>query len=229
MAVSVGFDNKMIFWDIETAVPIWSRAEKKTFDQIWSIALSMDGRQLVSGTCGGHILLWDVQSQQKTHTIHTDESLITAVTVSPDGKYIVSAHQSGRLLVSSVATGTVMYSLPRRGNHVVRCLSFSPNSTSLCTVCDANLVTIYNIDLNRHVSSMAGHGSYIFSCQWDLAGQKILTCAFDGTIKIWDAMKQQCSITKIVSSKPLWAAKWLENGLNGFVCAGSDASIRWYH
>jgi WD40 repeat protein len=59
--------------------------------RITSVALSPDGRRLVSGSDDKTIRVWDVQTgrELKRFTGHTD--VVTCVALSPDGRWVLSA------------------------------------------------------------------------------------------------------------------------------------------
>ncbi|NER84172.1 MAG: hypothetical protein F6K42_32470, partial [Leptolyngbya sp. SIO1D8] len=54
------------------------------------IALSQDGKTLVSGGSDKAIKVWDVQTGALKRTLQSDSGVITALTIAPDGKTVVS-------------------------------------------------------------------------------------------------------------------------------------------
>ncbi|NEQ80518.1 MAG: hypothetical protein F6K26_09740 [Moorea sp. SIO2I5] len=56
-----------------------------------SIAISPDGKILVSGSPDKTVMVWDVLTGQSLGTITDHSDWVTAVAISPDGKHLVSA------------------------------------------------------------------------------------------------------------------------------------------
>lgn len=56
--VTGGVDNRLIFWDLQTGKPI--AVVRAHDDAVTSVALSQDGKQLVSASRDGTVRLWDV-------------------------------------------------------------------------------------------------------------------------------------------------------------------------
>jgi len=60
---------------------------------ITSIAFSLDGKALASGSRNKTITLWDVPSGKKTATLKGHTDIVSSVAFSPDGKTLASGSQ----------------------------------------------------------------------------------------------------------------------------------------
>jgi WD40 repeat protein/serine/threonine protein kinase len=92
------------------------------------LALSADGKRLVSGGLDRNVKVWDVATGQELLSLEGHNVLpASAVACSPDGRLIAAAH----IVVAKVweaATGREIFSLPTTGCHA---LAFTPESRFL--------------------------------------------------------------------------------------------------
>jgi WD40 repeat protein len=69
------------------------------------LAVSRDGKWLLTGGQDNHLCLWDLTKRQLVHTLYEHTSDVVAVAISPDGKWCASATKDRRLWVFDRATG----------------------------------------------------------------------------------------------------------------------------
>ena len=55
-----------------------------------SVALSPDGRRIVSGSEDKTVAVWDLETGTRLHALTGHQDAVTSVAVSPDGRRIVS-------------------------------------------------------------------------------------------------------------------------------------------
>ena len=63
---------------------------------IWAVAISPNGKFVISGSWDRSLKVWDLQSRDVV-TSFIGESEIDAVAISPDGMTIIAGERSGRL------------------------------------------------------------------------------------------------------------------------------------
>ena len=72
---------------------------------VMSIALSPDGRYLVSGSRDKTIKLWELSSGRELRTFTGHTYVVSSVALSPDGRYLVSGSYDGTVRLWDVSTG----------------------------------------------------------------------------------------------------------------------------
>jgi predicted Ser/Thr protein kinase len=88
-------------------------AESALTRVMWAMALSPDGRLLVSGDIGNSIKLWDVPTCRRLLTLECDSVPYTAA-FSPDSRYILVGHNNGEVSVWGVPTQEAVERAVRR-------------------------------------------------------------------------------------------------------------------
>jgi len=84
---------------------VWETLRSSLDGQTATVAITPDGRRIVSGSHDHRVRIWDLASGQLERTLkgHTDQVLSVAVT--PDGSRIVSAGKDRTVRIWELASG----------------------------------------------------------------------------------------------------------------------------
>ena len=85
-----GTQNKIIISNCETQKIIYQLDGHA--DNIACVAISSDGKYIVSAGMDNIIKLWDCETQRCLHTFNSDTSYVSHITFSPDGKWVLSGN-----------------------------------------------------------------------------------------------------------------------------------------
>ena len=80
-------------------------------DRVWSVAVSPDGRHIVSGSRDKTLRVWELGTGRCLNTLQGHTSLGLSVAVSPDGRHIVSGSWDKTLRVWELETGRCLHTL----------------------------------------------------------------------------------------------------------------------
>jgi len=148
--VSGGYDGAVIWWDAGTGQVV-RRVESAHSKWVRKLAVTPDGTRVASVADDMMTRLWDAASgdlvaswgDYELKTPHGFPSMLYAVAISPDGRWLATADKTGRVLVRDIGTGEiaatietpVMYTWdPKARRHSiggVRSLAFSGDSAML--------------------------------------------------------------------------------------------------
>jgi WD40 repeat protein len=143
--LTVSHDHTLAAWDVETGNV---RLRIKHPGAVWGLAVTPDGRHLLSGTGGslqssltvlniGHgadnvLRLWDAASGNLVREMKGHEHAVYAIDVSPDGRLAASGDWGGTLRLWNLETGVEVSKIgPGQGR--VPFVAFSPDGHSIAT------------------------------------------------------------------------------------------------
>ena len=89
-----------------------------------SVALSGDGRYIVSGSGDGTVAVWDLQTGARLHELTGHQGGVNSVALSGDGRHIVSGSDDGTVAVWDLQTGARLATLALDG--AIACLRWHP-------------------------------------------------------------------------------------------------------
>ncbi len=70
-----------------------------------SVAVSPDGRRIVSGSEDNTVVVWDLETGTPVHRLTGHQAAVNSVAVSPDGRRIVSGSVDQTVVVWNLDTG----------------------------------------------------------------------------------------------------------------------------
>lgn len=166
--VSGGYDCSLIWWNVQSG-EIIRTVENAHGRWIRMLAASPDQTRVVSVADDMQTKLWDAATGEclatwgdyEVKTPHGFPSMLYAVTLSPDGKWIATGDRTGRVLIRDAATGQIAATLetpvmytwdPKARRHSIggiRSLAFSNNSQQLAV---GGMGKVGNIDHLEGVS-----------------------------------------------------------------------------
>jgi WD40 repeat protein len=161
IAVSGGYDGRLIWWDLDTRKQI--RAIDAHIKWMRKVAISPDGKTTASVADDMVCRLWNTADGKLLHelrghaekTPHHYPSMLFVCTFSPDGRYVATADKVGHLVVWEAASGKQVKTLEAPGMYTwdpiqrkhsiggVRSLAFSPDGKLLAC---GGISKIGNID-----------------------------------------------------------------------------------
>jgi WD40 repeat protein len=86
--------NSIKIWDNETAKILLTLTGHSEFVKV--IEITPDGTIIISGSRDSSIKIWNLSTGKCLHTF-IDDSPITAIAISPDGKKVIAGDEAGRL------------------------------------------------------------------------------------------------------------------------------------
>jgi len=181
-------DMTVRVWNTET----FEELLRKRREFVSCVAYSPDGRQIA---IGGHdsIRIWDAKTlSQQAFFQHEGE--VNAFAFSPDGRRVVSGSWDGTVRVWGL-TGAQIQRVSHEHEFPVRWATLSPDGRRIVTNPvgldpsrpDRSLVPIWESESGRFLGFLRGHESAVASVAFSPDSQRVVTGAFDWTVRVWDA------------------------------------------
>ena len=196
---------------------------------ISDIAVSRDGKWIVSGMDNGLVIVWNAKSHEKfTQFKHTD--CVDAVDVSPDGTKIASGSDDKTACVWSLSTGQRLLDPLKHDDWVVGA-KFSPDGRLIATATwKRNSVRVYDsqnghllVDVPIQVNSALNQ-----SLAWAIDGKQLFALSHDGNIHCLDPSRgTTLSKWPIHSSKNVTCIA-LES-TSTLIAASADSSVSFWN
>jgi hypothetical protein len=103
-----GVDSAIRVWDVETGRQV--RRLESHRGVVWSVAISPDGRRVLSGGRDKAVILWDAETGSEIRRFREHTGDLTCVAFLPDGRRAISAGDDRTIRVWDVETGQEIHS-----------------------------------------------------------------------------------------------------------------------
>jgi WD40 repeat protein len=191
--LAVAHKKKVIrLWDItDVAHPVPDGAISTVPTEVFSVAISPDGRTLAAATSEGHsVELWTITDPRHPSPSHPaltgPAGWVSSVAFSPDGRTIAAGSADGMLWLFDLATRRAIQKLPHP--RPVTAADYTA-ADALVTLADDGTIRTWHPP-GPQISSLK---DIIFALSYDNSGHKlgIGPGAGDNTLTVWDTTAQQ--------------------------------------
>ncbi|MGH9768680.1 MAG: protein kinase family protein, partial [Blastocatellia bacterium] len=150
-------------------------------------AWSPDGRLVATGA--ENVILWDAVSMRKIAPLeHT--SYVWGLTFSPDGRWLVSTHGDGAVLVWDMVERRRKANFNEHSNRVED-VAFSRDGKRIASASEDRSVIVWDAATGRKEATLAGHTTRVSGVAFAPGGDWLASVDRDGNGIIWDwALRQ---------------------------------------
>ena len=100
-------------------------------NSVRSVAITQDGKYIVSGSDDETIKLWDIQTGKEVRSFEGHTDIVRSVAITPDGKYIVSVSNDKTIKLWDIQSGALHVSFVSFKNG--EWLAWKPNGEYNCS------------------------------------------------------------------------------------------------
>ncbi len=188
----VGVDSTGIvsFWDFEEAGKLDRRrlvSERRVHHDHGRIAaFSPDGSLAATGA--EDVVLWDARTHAKLARFQYT-SIVWSVAFSPDGKWLVSSHGDGSIVVWSVPEREQVANFNEHSG-AVRAVTFSSDSRWVASAGDDGSIIVWDAEHHQKSFVLIGHQTRVTAVAFAPDNSWLASCDQDGYVILWDLGKK---------------------------------------
>jgi WD40 repeat protein/transcriptional regulator with XRE-family HTH domain len=157
----------------------------KTFNAIWSVAISPRGTFWAAGSSRGEVHVWRKEGYalHLAWQAHTD-TVERALAFSPDERLLASGSWDGTIKLWDVEYGTLLWT----GWHadIVESLAFAPNGQMIASCGDDATIRLWDARSGVNVQTITVQGGAVDCVAWSPDGTQLASGGFDGRIRVWE-------------------------------------------
>ena len=194
---------------------------------IMGVGFGSNGKHIAAIEEFGNLLIFDntTSPPDSINSISIGTTYAFSLDFSPNNKKIAIGANSGKLIICSIDSGTVLHSVNAHNNWVTT-LSYDPNNQFLVTGGSDFTVKIWDTTgVNK--GTLIGHTGHLTKVLVSNDGSKIYSSSKDNTVKIWDVATKSLLRTIYVSNSDVNAIA-LSPSNDHLVTVSSDSIIRIY-
>jgi WD40 repeat protein len=160
---------------------------------VWTIALSLDGKKVVSGSEDGLVRVWDMDTCKVIAKWTGHTRTVSSVCWSPDGQQVVSGSEDGTVREWDVEKGETILGPIETGHEQVFAVVYSPDMTMFATggwdgpnFDSESKIKIWDLKTGKLVATLKGHTNGVRCLAWTPDGKTLISGSNDYSIRTWN-------------------------------------------
>lgn len=151
---------------------------------VQSVAISPDGKFVLSGGDDRTMRLWSVETGEEVRRFDGHEGWVSAVAFSPGGSGAASGNYDRIVRLWDLRTGHELHRLTDNRLAVVR-LAFSPDGSRLLSAGEDRSVILWDAATGRFLHRLEGHAGPVQAVAFSPDGRYALSAGNDRTVRVW--------------------------------------------
>jgi len=163
--------------------------------EVWSVAVTPDGKTAVLGSLDKTLKVWDLKTGQCRATFEGHTNTVSCIAVTPDGKTVVSGSADWTLMVWDIETGQCRATFEGHTN-IVSCVAVTPDGKTVVSGSWDNTLKMWDIETGQCRATFEGPTGWGHGVAVTPDGKTIVSGSYDdNTLKAWDIETGQCRAT----------------------------------
>ncbi|MEU9992876.1 trypsin-like peptidase domain-containing protein [Streptomyces sp. NPDC048045] len=192
--------------------------------EVYSVAFSLDGRTLATGSTDGTARLWGVPTGRTRTVLRGHSNEVWSVAFSPDGRTLATGSADRTARLWDVETGQTRRILSGHTSGL-NSVAFSPDGRTLATGSDDKTVRLWDAATGKLRAILRGHSDLVYSVAFSPDGRTLATGSADNTARLWDAATHQSLAVLRGHTGAVWSAKFSPDG-HTLATGSADTSVR---
>jgi GTPase SAR1 family protein len=134
------------------------------------------------------------QADQARMVLEGHNSHVVDVTVTPDGKTVVSGSNDGNLKVWDLETGQCRATFVSYTGGVIG-LAVTPDGQIVVSGSEDNTLKVWDLATGQCRATFKGHTSQVYCVAITPDGKTVVSGSWDNTLRVWDLATGQCRAT----------------------------------
>jgi len=176
-------DGLLRMIDLRNGNVVWE--EKIANGNVSALAISINGRQFLTGDSTGTVTLWNVSGKEKMIGSLGHKAEITAAAFSPL-RYAATADSNGTIKLWDTFSGRSIAEVKTK-NGAINSLLFLPHIPKLITGSETGIISVYAIPSGKIEKMTQAHRNRIIGICYNSENNSLITADTENIIKVWDA------------------------------------------
>ncbi|MFN8467927.1 MAG: effector-associated domain EAD1-containing protein [Caldilineaceae bacterium] len=173
---------------------VWTTAQSSTSlvrtlsghtKRVTAVAVTPDGRHVISGSWDKTLRVWDLASGETVRTLSGHTDWVRGVAVTPDGRQVVSGAEDKTLRVWDLASGETVRTLNGHTD-MVWGVAATPDGRQVVSGAEDKTLRVWDLAGDKSVRTLNGHKDWVQAVAVTPDGHQVVSGSRDKTLRVWD-------------------------------------------
>jgi NB-ARC domain/WD domain, G-beta repeat/APAF-1 helical domain len=153
---------------------------------VYAVAVTADGRYVVSGSRDNTLRVWEVATGETKRTLQGHTESVSAVAATPDGRYVVSGSWDSTLRVWELATGETKRTLQGH-TESVSAVAVTPDGRYVVSGSYDRTLRVWDLATGEIKRTLQRHTDFVHAVAVTPDGRYVVSGSWhDRTLRVWD-------------------------------------------
>ncbi|HEX2954338.1 MAG TPA: WD40 repeat domain-containing protein [Bacillota bacterium] len=155
-------------------------------ESVYDLALTPDGKKLLSSSADSSIILWDIQSGNIIKKLEGHTKPVNEVIVTPDGESAISCSDDKSIDIWNLSTGKLLKTLIGHSEGVF-CIAVTPDGKRLVSGGADSKIKIWDLETGTVKKQLwEGNRGAVRTLLISPDGKRLITAAHGDALTLWD-------------------------------------------
>ncbi len=146
---------------VATAINIFNIVMQKLIRKCHvTVAVTPNGKQVISGSFWGTIRVWDIETRKKLFSLTGHTNSVNTVAITPDSKRMISGSSDTSLKVWNLKTKRELFKLEGHEDSI-NAVAVTPNGKWLISGSSDTTLRVWNLETRENLLTFKGHSASI--------------------------------------------------------------------
>jgi WD40 repeat protein len=150
-----------------------------------SVAVTPDGRLIVSGSYDRTVAVWDLETGARIRQLAGHRDPVSSVAVAPDGRRIASASYDRTVVVWDLESDAHIHRLFGHKDSVSS-VAVTPDGHRIVSGSKDETIAVWDLETGACIRQLTGHEKGVISVAVGRDGRRIVSGSDDRTVAVWD-------------------------------------------
>jgi WD40 repeat protein len=154
---------------------------------IWSVAVTPDGEQVISGSQDGTLKIWNLKTGILVDTIAAHNGSVNAVSIIPDGSHIISGSYDNTLKVWNLKTRGLVHTLTGHASSV-NAIAVTPDGLKIISSSSDCSLKVWDLKTGEVLHTLVGHRASIkaVTAIFTKNNKWVVSGSYNDTLRVWN-------------------------------------------
>jgi len=158
--------------------------EREAPGEFFTVAVTPDGQQAVTGATGGAVCVWSIASGELIRQFEKHTATVYDSAISAKGDVVLTGDRSGMSRLWNLSTGAELMQLSGHKSWI-RCVAISPDGKRALTGSYDKTMRLWDLERSEMIREFKTQQNWI----WDIAfapSGNVAACVSGRTVQLWD-------------------------------------------